>query len=255
MDKLIYTALNALAVNRDTRVSQAQNLANQNVPGFRRDLPNEADTRFADIVGQFNTRAFRMEGGPAGFSQEEGTMTQTDEPLDVAISGKGFFHILPESGQPAYSRRGDLRTDVTGQLVNGAGDVMLNPNGEAIILPPHESMFITDIGEIFIRPVGAPREAAPVLAGTLATSVPADNIRLTKGLDGEIRPVGDGALPPADQTAKVMQGVLEGSNVNPVDELLTSIELQRGFELGMRMVQTAKEMDESGARAMQAPEA
>lgn len=51
-----------------------------------------------------------------------------------------------------------------------------------------------------------------------------------------------------------MQGTLEGSNVNPVEELLSSMEMQRQFELGMRMVMTAREIDEGGAQVLQAPE-
>jgi flagellar basal-body rod protein FlgF len=254
MDRMIYTALNALSVNRDTRISQAQNLANQNVPGFRRDLSNESTTRFVVVVGSLQTRAFQMEAGPAGFSEAQGGLTRTDQELDVAINGEGYFHVLPENGQPALSRRGDMRRDIDGTLRNGAGDAMLNAAGAPIVLPDYNTIVITDIGEIFIEEVGAPPGAAPILAGVLATSSPGPDMPLYKGLDGEIRPNGDGPLPPADQLANIMQGTLESSNVNVVEELLTSIEVQRGFEMGMRMVMTAREMDESGARAMQAPE-
>lgn len=254
MDRMIYTALNALSVNRDTQVSQAQNLANQNVPGFRRDLSNETITRFVDVAGDLRSRAFQMESGPAGFSEAQGGLTRTDQDLDVAINGGGYFHVMPESGDPALSRRGDMRRDLDGVLRNGAGDAMLNAAGEPIVLPDYQSIVITDIGEIYIKEADAPDGAAPILAGVLATSTPGPDVALYKGLDGEIRPNGTGPLPPADQLAEIMQGTLEGSNVNAVEELLTSIEVQRGFEMGMRMVLTAREMDESGSRVMQAPE-
>jgi flagellar basal-body rod protein FlgF len=252
MDRMIYTALNALAVNRDSQISQAQNLANQMVPGYRRDLPNEGETFSLNMAGNFSSKAFNLDKGSGSFSNQVGVLNRTDEELDVAIADQGFFYVQPEQGDPALSRRGDLRRDVDGTLKNGAGEVMLGPDLQPIQLPEYRNLQITDIGEIFIEPLGA-ANGETVLAGVLATVIPADDMRLTKGLDGQIRPV-DGPLPPADQRAEVLQGTLEGSNVNPVEELLSSMQMQRQFELGMRMVMTAREIDEGGTRVLQAPE-
>ncbi|WP_417727021.1 flagellar basal body rod protein FlgF [Roseovarius sp.] len=252
MDRMIYTALNALGVNRDSQVAQAQNLANQTVPGYRRDLPNEGGARFLDMMEGLTTRVFQVETGPAGFSEEPGRLTRTDEELDVAIGDLGYFYVSPENGDPALSRRGDLRRDMDGTLRNGAGDAMLGPGMAPIQLPAYRNIRITDIGEIYIQPLDDP-EGEAVLAGVLATVIPPDGVALTKGADGQIRAV-DGALPPPDQRAEILQGTLESSNVNPVEELLSTMQMQRNFELGMRMVLTARELDESGARMMQAPE-
>lgn len=251
MDRMIHTALNALAVRRDAKTTQAQNLANMNVPGFRRDLENDGGTQFLEQMRVASSRAFRTETGPAGFSTEAGFLNPTGEELDVAIADEGYFFIRPETGDPALSRRGDLRIDADGVLRNGAGDVMLDVNREQIVIPPHRSMTINELGEIWIEPQGGgPGDVA--LVGTLATANPpvAD---LTKGLDGRIRSK-DGQLPVPDQQARVLQGTLEGSNVNPVEELIASIELQRSFELGVRMISIAREIDEAGASLMRAPE-
>ena len=252
MDRMIYTALNALGVNRDSQVAQAQNLANQTVPGYRRDLPNEGGVRFLDMMEGLTTRALQVETGPAGFSQETGRLTRTDEELDVAIADRGFFYVMPESGDPALSRRGDLRRDTDGTLRNGAGDAMLGADMAPLQVPAYRNIRITDIGEIYIQPLDDP-EGDPVLAGVLATVIPPEDVALTKGADGQIRTV-EGVLPPPNQQAEVLQGTLESSNVNPVEELLSTMQMQRNFELGMRMVLTARELDESGARTMQAPE-
>jgi len=256
MDRLIYTALNAISVNRDTQVNQAQNLANQNVPGFRRDLTNNGATKFLQTLGEIDnslgTRAFQIESDVGQFSNQLGDMRRTDTELDVAIADKGYFFIQPEAGDPALSRRGDLRRDADGVLKNGAGDAMLDQNLAPITLPAYRSIRITDIGEIYIQPADEPGGEA-VLAGILATVIPADGVALTKGQDGEIRQA-DGTVPPADQRAQVLQGVLEGSNVNTVEEMLSSMQVQREFEMGMRMILAARDLDESGARMMQAPE-
>lgn len=252
MDRLIYTSLNALGVNRDSQQSRAQNLANMNVPGFRRDLPNEGSTRFLDAMNGLTTRAFQMESGVSRFSEQVGLLNRTDEELDLAIADKGYFYIRPEGGEPALSRRGDMRRDLDGVLRNGAGEAILDQGLQPINLPAYRNIRVTDIGEIYIEPleeVGG----EPVLVATIATVIPPDAMILTKSEDGQIRPA-TGPLPPPDQRAEVLQGTLEASNVNAVDELLSTMTMQRQFELNMRLVMTARELDESGARMMEAPE-
>lgn len=253
MDRLIYTALNAISVNKDTQVMQAQNLANQNVPGYRRDLTNEGGTRFLQAMDSVTSRAFQVERGASAFSDQSGMLSRTDGELDVAIADRGYFYTQGATGDPALSRRGDLRRDAEGVLRNGAGEAMLNLDLAPIVLPPYRDISVSDIGEIYITPADE-AGGEPVLAGVLATVVPADNLRLTKGMDGRIRAL-DGTVPPPDQRAEVLQGMLESSNVNPVEEMLSTMQVQRQFELGMRVILAARTLDESGARVMQAPEA
>jgi len=249
---MIYTALNALAVARNEQVAGAQNLANQHVPGFRRDLTNDGASWFLDQIAVPTTRAFQVETGPAGFSDAVGRLESTGEELDIAIADRGYFYVQPESGAPALTRRGDLRLDADGILRNGAGKAMLNPELEPVVLPPFVSVTVTDIGEIFVVPLETPG-AAPVRAAVLATTIPDEQLVLTKGTDGQIRDIED-QVPVPNQRAKVLQGTLEASNVNPVEELLSTMEIQRSFERGMRLVMTAKEIDENAARMLQPPE-
>ncbi len=252
MDRMIYTALNALAGNRDARLSQAQNLANMQVPGYRRDLPNDGQTRFLEQAGALDVRAFQVERGVTRVSQTPGELRQTGADFDVAIDGNGWFFAQPDGGAPALSRRGDLRRDIDGTLRNGAGDAMLGADLAPIVLPQMRSMSVTDLGEIWIEPLdGEPGES--VMAGMLATIGDSGDFALQRDLDGRIRGE-DGALPEPDQAALVRQGVLESSNVNAVEEMLTGIEHQRGFEIGMRMILAARELDEAGARILQAPQ-
>ena len=129
---------------------------------------------------------------------------------------------------------------------------MLDPDLEPIELPQYTSLTVSDIGEIFIVPLDAPG-GQPVLAGVLATTIPDAELTLTKGLDGQIRDP-EGQVPAPNQRASVLSGTLEMSNVNPVDELLTTMDIQRNFERGMRLVMTAREIDENSARILQAPE-
>ncbi|MEL6550192.1 MAG: flagellar basal body rod C-terminal domain-containing protein [Pseudomonadota bacterium] len=252
MDRMIYTALNALAVARNEQVKGAQNLANQNVPGFRRDLPDDGGSRFLSQLEGLTTRAFQLEAGPARFSDATGFLEATGQELDVAIADRGYFYVEAEDGTPALSRRGDLRREVDGVLRNGAGEAMLGPDLAPVVIPEFVSLRISDIGEIFADPVDEPGTAQR-LVGLLATTIPDPELVLTKGVDGQIRDV-EGQVPPPNQQARVLAGTLEGSNVNPVEELLSTMEIQRSFERGLRLVMTAREIDENGARILQAPE-
>lgn len=252
MDRLIYTALNSLGNLRGTQIVTAQNLANQNVPGFRRDTLSEGQAFVMEDQGSLEPRAFQIGREQASFSDVSGFMNQTGEDLDIAIPDKGWFYVQPDGdGAPALSRRGDLRVGLAGELVNGAGEAILDQQLRPINLPPFRKIVIDDVGTISIEPIdGAPGERIEV--ATLATTL-ATGTKLVKGEDGQIRPV-TGPLPRPDQQAKVMQGVLEGSNVNTTEELIASIDLQRNFELNMRIVSTAKEMDEAGASLLRMPE-
>lgn len=253
MDRFIHTALNAIGNLRGVQAVSAQNLANQNVPGFRRDFIAEGTSFTLEDDGALSPRAFQMDREEAGFSTLSGFLDKTGEPLDIAISDEGWFYVQPDSGgPPALTRRGDLQVGLDGALVNGAGEAILSQAMQPIILPPHRNLVIDEVGRITIEPLdGAPGERveAAMIGTTKATG-----IKLVKGEDGQIRPI-TGPLPRPDQTAKVVQGALEGSNVNPTEELINSIDLQRSFELNMRMVTTAKEIDEAGSRLMRMPDA
>jgi len=253
MDRLVHTTLNSLANLRDSRVISAQNLANMAVPGFRRDLPNEGSAHFLEALGGASSRAFQLERGLHGFSRAAGPLDQTGDRMDLAIADRGFFYVQPpEGGEPALTRRADLRLGPAGELVNGAGEAMLDDALTPIVLPPFREIEVNDLGQIVITPLdGGPADR--VLVATLATVDPADDLALRKSPDGRIRMADDTPLPPPDQMARVLQGVREGSNVNATAELIDSIELQRTFELNLRMIQTAREIDEAGATLLRAP--
>lgn len=252
MDRLVHTALNSIGNLRDQRTVSASNLANMNVPGFRRDLANEGRAFFIASDQALSSRAMQLENGQHGFSREAGLMNQTGQQLDLAIADKGFFYIQPSSGgAPALSRRGDLRVEPDGRLVNGAGDAMLDTALQPIVLPPFRNAIVDEAGNISIEPLGGVAGEKIGIAA-LATATP-DTASLQKGADGQIRQPDD-ALPPPDGQARVLQGVLEGSNVNATEELIASIDLQRTFEINLKMISTAKELDEAGARLLRMAE-
>lgn len=253
MDRLIYTALNSLANLRGAQIANAQNLANQNVPGFRRDVIPEGQAFVLQDEGDMQSRAFQVPEKDAAFSDAAGFLNQTGEPLDIALADRGWFYVRPDGGgAPALTRRGDLKISSDGILRNGAGEAILNQGLQPIAVPPNRRLIVNEIGTIFVEPIdGAPGETVEV--ATIATTL-APGAQLVKGMDGQIRPSDGAPLPPPDQGGKVLQGVLEGANVNATEELIATIDIQRSFELNLRLITSAKELDEAGSRLLRMPE-
>ena len=135
MDRLAQTALSALRQMQDNKFDLANNLANVNVPGFRRDLPNEGNAGFLKELEKLSAKVLPLETEVRKFSNEAGSLQNTGLETDVAVLNEGFFYIQPENGEIALSRRGDLGLNAQNQLVNGVGDLVLSDGLEPIILP------------------------------------------------------------------------------------------------------------------------
>jgi flagellar basal-body rod protein FlgF len=104
---------------------------------------------------------------------------------------------------------------------------------------------------VLIEPIDAPdgtRQQIAILGTTLA-----EDAQLVKSIDGYIRPYNKNEMPVADQRAEVAQGFLEGSNATALDALLANIEGQRYFELNVKFIKEAKNLDEATTRIMRLP--
>ena len=250
MDKLIYTAFNTVNNIYDNRSVRAQNLSNISVPGYRRDLgAKSVGTAFLENIQTLQTRAMAVQDNNNYFSTVAGSLDPTDVSTDIAIKGQGYF-VIQGLGPPSLSRRGDLQVANDGTLQNGAGQTMLNTELVPIQVPDHRSMKVTDEGEILIEPLGA-EPGTQQSVGKIALTLAAD-VELKKFRDGEIR-VADGSVPPLADSVYVQSKHLELSNVNITEELINSIEDQRQYEINIKMISSASELDESGASLMRMP--
>ena len=250
MDKLIYTAFNTVNNIYDNRAVRAQNLANIPVPGYRRDLgAKSVGTAFLDNIQTLQSRAMAVQDNNNYFSDKPGSLSQTDVDTDIAISGDGYL-LVQGLGAPSLSRRGDLRVSNDGLLENGSSQKILNTELVPIQVPAHRSMKISDDGEIIIEPLGSDpgtTQAIGKIALTLAAGV-----ELKKFPDGEIRSM-DGTVPPLDATVSVLPKHIELSNVNITEELINSIEDQRQYEINIKMISSASELDEASSSLMRLP--
>ena len=250
MDKLIYTAFNTVNNIYDNRAVRAQNLANISVPGYKRDLgAKSVGTAFLDNMQTLQSRAMAIQDDNNYFSTQSGSLSQTDVETDIAISGDGYF-LVQGSGDPSLSRRGDLSVANDGTLENGTSQKILNTELVPIQVPDHRSLKISDDGEVIIEPLGAPQGTEQRI-GKIALTLAA-GVELKKFADGEIRSI-DGTVPPLDNSVRVLPKHVELSNVNITEELINSIEDQRQYEINIKMISSASELDEAGTSLMRLP--
>ena len=250
MDKMIHTALNSMHMIVQNQSMNSQNLSNLNVPGYRRDLGVEFETAYLETLDGLDAKAFAVRTNVGVFSTKPGHVNPTGEALDVAIQGQGFFYVKTKDAT-GLSRRGDFNVNAQGFLVNGAGEQVLSSGLEPIEIPPYKSISISEDGTIVVEPLGS-EPGVTQNAGQIGTTT-ASGETIFKAPDGLLK-TQKGGLPEADQTVILMQKHLEGSNINAVEEMIVSLDQQRQFELNVKLVKIAKDLDEAGTSLMRMPQ-
>ena len=243
MDRLTTIARTAMRGTMARQAAVANNLANVNTTGFRAEIAN-ASTRWVG-GGALQSRAEQV-GQVIAADMKSGTAVQTGNPLDIAVDGDALIAVQANDGSEAYTRRGDLKLSESGLLTTGDGYPVLGEGGP-ITLPPADSINIAKDGGIWIVPQGGQVDQ-PQQVDTIKL-VNAKGSVIAKSTDTLFREVNGGALP-QDPIASVTSGALEGSNVNATMALVQMIEASRAWEHQIKMIDTAKDIDSSGASLM-----
>lgn len=253
MSQALWIAKTGLEAQQNRLSVVSNNLANVNTTGYKR-----ARAVFEDLLYQ----NIRQAGGqtsqetelPTGLSlgtgvrtvatqklHTQGNLIQTNNTFDTAIQGKGFFQILKPNGDIGYTRNGEFQVNSTGQLVNSSG-YRVQPD----IIIPENALSIT-IGSDGIVSVTQPGNPAPAQVGVLQLADfvnPAGlqsiggNLYVETGASGA--PVV--GSPDTNNLGSLIQGSLESSNVNVVEELVNMIETQRAYEMNSKAISTADQM-------------
>ncbi|HET9188189.1 MAG TPA: flagellar basal body rod protein FlgF [Acidothermaceae bacterium] len=237
MDRFAYTAMSGMRAALAAQDVTAHNIANASTPGFRRDTgisQSRALSGFGDriMAAEAQLRA----------QMEPGLVTQTGRSLDVAVQGDAMLAVQTADGQEAYTRRGDLRIGATGVLENGDGLPVVGRGGGPVTIPPAQRVEIGDDGTISIQPPGA-AETELVAIDRIKLASP-DIEKIRKGPDGLFRLPG-GETADADPAARLTPGALEGSNVNAMAEMINLLDQSRSYELQVKMMSAARELDVS----------
>jgi len=238
----------------------SNNLANMNTPGFKKD-----ELVYKELEPPFQGAHRALESNrntllPSGLSNKEvsyvgvdaqttnfaqGTLLKTGNPLDVALEGDGFFALDTPEGI-RYSRVGNFRIDEQGQIVDKEGNPVISTDDASLLVPPG-GVQIT-IGQEGI-----------VSAGTGTAIQPLGQIKVVRfDNPGLLRKEGDGmyrvtdpeqrAIPHGE--ARVMQGFVENSNVNAVEEMSKMIQTLRTFEAYQKIIQSVDEADQQSVTSI-----
>lgn len=244
MDKAIYISMTGASQTMRAQAVHANNMANASTTGFRSDL---AQARSMQVYGDgMPTRVYSMTENP-GTDFTKGPLQQTDNSLDVAVSGEGWIAVQTADGSEAYTRAGDLKISIFGELMTSNGLPVLGNRGP-IVLPPHESIEIGQDGTVSLRELG---QAADVLAAVDRIKlVSLEQADMIKGADGLLRSR-DGINAEPDGAVQLVSGYLEGSNVNMVDSMVEMINLTRNYEMNVKLIQTLQQNSETSARLLQ----
>lgn len=253
MYQALWIAKTGLEAQQTRLAVVSNNLANASTTGFKR-----ARAVFEDLLYQ----NVRQAGGqttqdttlPSGLTlgtgvrvvatekiHTQGNLVQTGNALDVAIEGRGFIQVLLPDGTLGYTRDGAMKLDAQGQLVTANGYVV-----QPGITLPVDAQSIT-IGADGTVSVLTPGSAAPTQVGGLQLADfvnPAGLQPIGKNLFVETAASGTPQVgtPGTNGLGALVQGSLESSNVNVVEELINMIETQRAYEMSSKAIQVADQM-------------
>lgn len=253
MIRSLYSAATGMEAMDFNMAVVANNLANVNTAGFKRSRADFQDLMYQTlrVVGTLSESGNQIPTGiQLGLGVKsaavqkiflQGDFAQTQNELDLAISGKGFFQVTMPDGSIAYTRAGAFKLDNTGAVVTSDG-YRMEPT---ITIPTDATALAVDSqGGVFVTQPGV---TTPTLVGSiqLASFVnPAGLQSIGKNLFLE----SDAAGPPTTGTAgqnefgSIQQGFLELSNVSIVEELVNMITGQRAYEVNSKAIQASDEM-------------
>ncbi len=254
MLRALYTAASGMTAQQLNLDNIANNLSNSSTTGYQQRILAFSDLLYQNTVmpgsaaTQQTTNASGLQIGlgvrpsTTEINQTQGDLQTTGNPLDLAVSGGGFFQLLLPNGQTGYTRAGSFHPDAQGNVVTADG----NPLQPAITIPPDATnitigsdgtVSVTVPGQTQASTVGNIQLALFVNPGGL-NSV-GNNIYLATTASGE--PI-VGTPGGSEGIGQIQQGMLEQSNVSVVDEFVQMIVAQRSYESNSRVVKAADEM-------------
>lgn len=244
MDKMVYIAASGAKQSMQGLALKANNLANANTTGFKSDF---AQARSMQAFGEgLPTRVFSMQERP-GSNMTSGGIVETGRSLDIAMSDNAWLSVQDAEGNEAYTKVGSLNITAEGMLTTSGGRQVIGEGGPVILPVPIEKIEFSKDGTIQVRPQGAPANFLEEVDRLKV--VEANNATLEKGNDGLFRPKPEQTVE-TSANVQVLGGMLEKSNVNPVHEMVDMISHQRQFELQVKLMKTAEEIDQRQEQLM-----
>ena len=245
MDRLVHTALHGMRLHADNQRNMVAGLSNQNTVGFRKDIFSNLASAYVD-GDNLSDRVFPTRGENA-VDLSIGKLMPTDSPTDITLDGPGFLVGQDANNEPVLTRRGDFRIGADRILRNGEGLTIMGDAGP-ITIPNYSTIEVSADGSVLVRPPGVDLDQPPNTVGRIRlANVPVANIQ--RGPDGHLRPK-DGQAPANDANVRVVPKSLESSNVNPIESMVEMLQSSRSYDMKVKMLTMARELDDQTARLM-----
>ena len=249
MFRSLQIAATGMAAQETQLDTIANNLANANTTGFKRQEVNFEDMLYQTQKAPSGTGAApggvqigsgtRVVGTPRSFTQ--GAIQQTGNSLDIAIEGHGFLSVQKPGGEIAYTRSGSLKLDATGRITTTDGlpvepPITVPPDATSVVIGPDGVVSATRQGQT------APTQLGQFQLVTFPNpdglSALGHNLFQTSASSGEPT----SGVPGGEGRGTILQGALEGSNVEVVTEMIGLIRAQRAYEINSKVMAAADEM-------------
>ena len=253
MNQALWVAKTGLDAQQTRMSVVSNNLANTNTTGFKRDRASFEDLLYQQLrqPGGSTSQQTQLPSGvqlgtgvrvvATSKDFQQGNPQQTGRSLDVMVNGRGFFEVMLPDGTSAYTRDGSFQINVQGELVTNSGyavqpGIQVPEGAQSMTIGNDGTVSVTMAGEAqaveigsltltdFVNPSGLQAKGENLYVETTASG-PAQNG--TPGLNG---------------LGNLVQGSLEGSNVNVVEELVSMIETQRAYEMNAKAISTTDSM-------------
>jgi flagellar basal-body rod protein FlgG len=261
MEPALWAAKTGLDAQQTQMTVTANNLANVNTSGFKKSRAVFDDLLYQNL-GQVGAATSQNTQSPSGLqlgtgvrvvatekSYIQGNLDNTGNSFDLAVQGRGFFQVLRPDGTLAYTRDGSFQVNAQGQLVNSSG----YPVQPAISIPTGaQSVTISSDGVVSVQVAG---QSTPTQVGTLQLADfinPAglQDIGGNLAMESAASGAAQTGTPGLSGLGTLVQGSLESSNVNVVEELVNMIETQRAYEMNSKAVETTDQMLQYAAQNM-----
>lgn len=250
MDRLVFTSNATIKEQATARQVLVNDLANVSTVGFK----SSYDVALQSVKVQgagFDSRFQAQAVSRDLIRMQPGSIMGTGRPLDIAMADRGVMTVQAPNGDMAFTRRGDLKVNIQGQLENGSGHLVMGEGGP-ITIPPGLMVNINPDGSIYARDPAQVGPVADVRIDQLRLR-DASDVKLARRQDGLFKVDGqaDGSdIPVGAILPKVIPQALEGSNVSAIESMTRLIDQSRSFETQIRIIKEMKGLDESGSSMM-----
>jgi flagellar basal-body rod protein FlgG len=229
----LYSAAAGMSAQQEQLDAISNDLANLSTNGYKAERVAFSDLLYSpvDVAGTVSTDGAGASAKVIGRSAAQGAITETGDPLDLAIEGPGYFEVTLANGQKSLTRDGGFGVDASGTLVNSQGSRLTPP----IKLPPGVSAH-----EVSIAADGTVSVGTRKLGQIKLVTVTAPEHLLSDGTGGLTPTAASGS--PHAATGGIRQGALEASNVNIAGEMSLMVSTQRDYQMTSTAIQNESQM-------------